>query len=450
MQSLNDTTLAALSGQKLVFEVKSVRHEKAHESARSEKQHDFDRSKGGRRRGAHMFQHEVMLRFKQKFSASLKSQLPPQSTVTPDSADKEIASSIVSAARRITATQLDDAPSAMQQVRAAVGEAENASTETAVTDDEQAGIVATRDEVNAGLDKIEKQVAAGEIRRLEFRSRHSESTRLQIRTREGDLVSFDVRQTSRVKISDEQMTGTAGSASSTSLHVSESSRIRLRVEGDLNASEREAIRGVFDAAEKLAEKFFGGDMSAALEIAAALEIDHEQLARVSMKFRSVLRVNAQQSTRTSAPASAPVHDSATRGAMPESGPKPAAPLAAEVSTGAVNAPDITTAPIPTAEAAEESAVVDNVSAGLGSGFDSLIDFLGQLAAFLEQSFATDGTDDAGLAGKSDMRFEFSQSFKLEILHAVMQVAAPPEVSAEDTATGESIRLLDENTLQLTA
>ncbi|MDX1562566.1 MAG: hypothetical protein R3305_06540, partial [Gammaproteobacteria bacterium] len=120
-----------------------------------------------------------------------------------------------------------------------------------------------------------------------LRYERSEKSVLRIRTQEGDVVALKIRAGESLKVS----VGAEGddddgvTIAETRVVARSSTRVSLKVKGDLNEAELAAIRDVFAQATALAEDFFSGDYAAAFETASALAIDGDQLARVSLRLK---------------------------------------------------------------------------------------------------------------------------------------------------------------------
>ena len=112
--------------------------------------------------------------------------------------------------------------------------------------------------------------------------KHHQSSRagLLIETQEGDVVRL--RISSRDAFTLNASVNPSGEQFEFS-HASKT-RVKLTVDGDLNAEELAAIQGVVDQAGALAQQFFNGETSAAFETAAALNIDGQQLANVGLRL----------------------------------------------------------------------------------------------------------------------------------------------------------------------
>ncbi len=112
----------------------------------------------------------------------------------------------------------------------------------------------------------------------------TERAGLYIVTKEGDVVRL------RIKVSD-SLNATASSGTTDGTQVAQlavdarsSVKISFHVDGDLNANELDAIRGVVEQVGALADQFFAGDVPAAFAAAQDLNIDGSQLAKVGLRL----------------------------------------------------------------------------------------------------------------------------------------------------------------------
>ncbi len=439
MTTVSGAPIAALLGNGSVFDVSPQRQTASGDAPDVAATDEFRQTPAGSKRAAQMLRQEIFLRFRLRFASTFSVR---QSTAAGyprgDDAD-DVAQEVLQSARTIADAAGRERAPAVEAMRGDVAAAAKSSATAVDSDDEAETIRTTERALQQGLDDIERTPPRDTYSALELNARSKQRTSIRIRTQEGDVVRFDLRQVDRVSLSDVAVDNPNGSARVTELEVSSDSRLVLRVRGDLNEAEMEAIRSVFAKAEQLADEFFSGDMNAALEIAAGLEFDSEQLARVSMRFRSVEQVRATQITQSIPPA-----DSA-----PAFSPTPVtedAPLvepgfrAAPVPAGALpvekhSPAELTDAP---AKAAEPSSAT--VAEPLGV-FASLASYLERLAEFLEQTAADLGRGLAIDGEGSRFRFESRQSLQMEILRVVMTVKAP-EIADDDADRGEMIRALD--------
>ncbi|MDH4316579.1 MAG: hypothetical protein OEW68_17335, partial [Gammaproteobacteria bacterium] len=279
---------------------------------------------------------------------------------------------------------------------------------------------------------------------LSIDARSRQRSIIRIRTTEGDIVKLDLRQIDRLSVSDVATRSDEGSSSVTEVSVSSRSRLILKVNGDLNEAELEAIRNVFAQAEDLADRFFGGDLNAALEVSAGLQYDSGQLARVSMRFRSSQQLHISQSIVNNAPIAAPAADTPVVAAPGSDSPEPAAPVVpASELTEPVVAGDGDVEQLP--EPAVESPIAGGEEAPAGgffSGFGSLINYLGMVADYLDESLARFRELIGAESGSGRLRLDISTSFRLDVLRAVMAQKIPDETLEPQPGPSSAIEVLD--------
>jgi len=225
--------------------------------------------------------------------------------------------------------------------------------------------------------------------------------------------SFGLKQVGSLSAADVVATDGNSVTTSTEVAVSGRSRMLLNVEGDLNASEFAAIQNVFAQAEQIANEFFGGDIVAAFDLAQGFEFDTQQLARVNMRFKL-----DQESNISYAETVRPVIAAPGTAALPATeavranSPAPVAvPTAAEVPAAANQVDEIT----------------PPQSSALSGFFDALSTFLRSVGEGFE----------AGSSSGS-FSFHYSESFKLELLKAVIHTVAPDESTAAAASAGTLI------------
>ena len=199
----------------------------------------------------------------------------------------------------------------------------------------------------------------------------------------------------------------------------------LRVKGDLNESEYAAIQNVFSQAESIANEFFDGDLAAALNLAGGFEFDSDQLSRVKMRFRSHQVSNIAYTETMTRPQPAQIEESVAP-AAPQVALR--APVTAAPEPAPERAPDVAEpAPTPTPEAAPASPnVIDDQS--LASFFETLSGFLRSVSEGFEPA-----------SGGGSFRLHYSESFKLDILKAVIHTVAPEESSV---VADNTVHLID--------
>lgn len=107
---------------------------------------------------------------------------------------------------------------------------------------------------------------------------------LQVLTREGDRVT--------VSFSQSEQASSSVQGDSVLQQFSAQRSWNMEVTGSLSEAEKSALTGLFDDVQSLSERFFAGDLGAALEGAMKLNIDGSQLASMSLNLM-------QQATVTS-------------------------------------------------------------------------------------------------------------------------------------------------------
>lgn len=392
------------------------------------------------RRGHHgraldIFRQELRLtlraQFHARFAASQKEYLQLHNPQTPDA----VAHEALGAARQL----VDEAPTRSAQslitFRARVHETASYVRETVRAEDDIEDVDYALAKVDQGLDTIEREVAtnresSASVLAVDMRSRQRSSIR--IRTQEGDIVRFDLRRVDELSASDAAISDGTDFTSVTEVDVSSRSRLMLRVNGDLNDSELAAIQNVFSQAEEIANEFFDGDISAAFNAAQGFEFDAEQLARVNMRFRLQQVSNVTYSEQVSAPAVAPSPAPDRPILLPADvlAPTPRPDPVEPVTDDELHAePILPTNPVETPTT--EAPIVEPAPADVGA----LAGFFDLLSGFLRSI----GDGFAAENGNASFQYHYSESFKLEILRAVIHAAAPTEsTDAADNAE----RLID--------
>ncbi|MCH8134565.1 MAG: hypothetical protein IIB77_01135 [Proteobacteria bacterium] len=436
MHAVNSTSLAAFQSNKIQLEFRA-QQQNAKKTEHAHNGRGHIETSHGRRRATQIFRQEIIqllkIKFHSEFNLSINSVSPYRSSGSAEG----VAADVLTAARAITEQGSEEPSQTLARVRESVNQAVSSSQEIVNTIEGEAELEIADGLIQRGLDALESDARLMSVSSTSIESTSKQRSTIQIRTQEGDIVKFDLRRIERLSASDIAVQTEFGSASLTEISVSSSSRLVLKVEGDLNEAELEAIRNVFAQAEQLAEEFFAGDLNAALEVVAGLEFDTSQLARVSMKFRSSERISVQQTILQSAP-TAPAVES------PTSAGTAAAPIGAEPATETVAPPsaapvaEVDPEKIPAAEEASSPT-------GLFSGFESLINYLGMIADYLEQTVDQFSDSLQGSASTS-IRFEFTESLRLDILRAVMIETAPEskEKENDDAVAGEAIQQLAED------
>jgi hypothetical protein len=458
MHVINGSSLAASQDNqvKVYFRVRanaiqgSEKPEKTEKPDHENRHHDRVKSDHGSERATQIFRQEINQSLKIAFRSAMSLSLNPASAYQSSESPEDLATDVLRTAREIATKSPDKPEKTLVRVRQSVEQAITASQTIVNTEEGASALTAADDLISRGLDTLASDTSLKSASALSIESTSKQRSSIQIRTQEGDIIKFDLRHVEKMSASDISLQTESGSATSTEISISSRSRVVLKIEGDINSAELEAIRSVFAQAEQLAEEFFSGDLNAALEIVAGLEFDSSQLARVSMKFRSSERISAQQTVLQSSPAPAAIAEDtvtavpSTPAAIAEDTPAaaPSTPTAIAATTPTKAQPEpVLGAPVSTEVQPETVPPEEAVSSGgFLSGFSTLADFLGKIADFLEQ-----GTGQIGgalfSATDARIRFEFTESFRLEILKAVM-IEVAPETEKDDDPDGSVPKVLD--------
>ncbi len=372
-----------------------------------------------RERALGVFQQEMRTTMKSSFRA--KFAVPQGGYAQAAPAADDVAAETLGAAKQLVAESPTNSGKALISFRAKVHETASYVRETVGVRDDIAEVDDAIAKIDDGLNTLEEEVAANRessasVLNVEMRSKQRSSIR--IRTQEGDVVKLSISRRDRMEASDTAVSDANGTASTTEVEISSRSRMTLKVDGDLNDAEMAAIQNVFAQAEDIANQFFNGDIGAAFELAAGVEFDTEQLARVNMGFRSF------QSSEISYRETSVTRLTAPPPAAPVATPPGDSDTSSVATATAVAATDAVEAP------AANTAVADEPAA---PAIDSsaLADFFGLLSNFLRS--VGSGFDGGDTTDKVSFRLHHSESFKLTILKSVMHAAAPDE-PAEAAAT----------------
>ena len=238
---------------------------------------------------------------------------------------------------------------------------------------------------------------------------------VRIRTQDGDIVTLTFRQR-------ESFSGTSAadaSGSITELEMNSRSRMDLKVRGELDDGELQAIKAVFERAQEIAGSFFGGDLAEAFNKASEMEFDRSELAKVRMKFREQ-EVTRIQFTQTEA---YPVLQPSVPVSSIES-PSAGGPVGAEVvpdvspgakanesesATASADAEPVTVASEPPAPSTEQAGAIER--------------FVVEIRDFLRSTMQ-------GFEKADGQRYFYSESFKLSLLRSVIEVSVPAQSGEE--------------------
>lgn len=427
MQAINSNLPSAFASTKVQLSFRSDQH-RAEKSESKHHQHHHQRTEHGGKRGMRVFRQEMLLALKMKFQQSFSLRTAATNPYRNSESAEDVATEILTVARGAAQDSALTPADTLGQIRDTLQKATGIAGNMAGSDEDVQGIKDTEKRILSGLDAIEKQ-ATTTASRFSLEASIKQRSTIQIRTQEGDIVKFELRQIERLSASDTAFANDSGSGSLTEVAVSSRSQFVLKVDGDLNEAELTAITNVFAQAEKLAAEFFDGDLNAAFEIASALEFDSEQLARVSMKFRSQQSISATRSVLESAPPISVMEEPVanTGGSI---GPGNAVPVISDE----VDA-------MPADVAAKDAPVA---KADSTAGFGSLLGYLKSVADYLEDSVAKFVEASRPDTSHTKIRFEITESLRLSILRTVMTEIAPDKAESESTEHGDTIKQLAEN------
>jgi hypothetical protein len=211
-------------------------------------------------------------------------------------------------------------------------------------------IAAVAQDVRSRLESLIAATGQGGNAAVAAAFSQKQGTAIEITTREGDVVRLSLRSRVAVAVGGVAAGGVEGTASKAAAAVVAGNRFELAVEGDLSDEELAAIQDVLAKVEALAEDFFAGDVQAAFDAAAQLEIDGGQLASVALELKLRQRLTAagflsQREQPAPAPASAPAAAVAAPAPATPSADVPEAPAAAG-SGDPAPAPALDTRPSP--------------------------------------------------------------------------------------------------------
>ena len=245
--------------------------------------------------------------------------------------------------------------------------------------------------------------------------RRAERTALQIRTQEGDVVrlKFNVEDSLRAEAATVEDDDTV--IAELSVRARSTTRVKISVQGDLNADELAAIQSVVEQAGALANEFFAGGTAEAAALASAIELNPDQLEQVRLRLSLRERLTYTQigTAPIGQPAPAAVSDAVPTiadeaqpapGTVPTEPAQPALPAAAAESA----VPD--EAPANPAGAGQPALFPDILSA-----FDAIATFLTNLLEALSAVPApSESSNDTNA-----FALRYDVSFKLRVFQSIL-------------------------------
>ena len=372
------------------------------------------RERHGRGRALGIFHQEMRFALKMQFHARFAAAQQSYLQTAEPAASDDVATETLGTARQVIAESPTRAGKSIAALKASVQHAATVARQTVDDDDDVAELDNVVARVDDGLDELDRDTAVNRESSasvLAVDTRTKQRSIIRIRTQEGDIVRFDLKQVEGMSATDVAVSNENGSPTSTEIALSSRSRMALRVQGDLNESELAAITSVFEQAETIANEFFDGDIGAAFNLSQGFEFDAEQLARVNLRFRMRQVTNVSYAEVTQRPAieaaePAPVPQPPAADAVPAA----AAPVTDAVATQAVD--DVVASETPVEPTPESTPLTDTST--LAGFFDLVSNFL--------RSIGDGFADSSG----GSTRLHYSESFKLELLRTVIHASAPAE------------------------
>ncbi len=400
----NNVLLASASGETKSVDKADSRGEVRHEHSHGHKGHDRGKALG-------IFRQEMRATLKLHFYARFTSANTVYARPHDSAEPGDIADEALGAARQVVAESPSTAAKSLISFRARVHESASVARQTVGSQADTKDLDSTVAKVDQGLTELEAKVANDRVSSasvLEVNTRTKQRSTIKIRTQEGDVVKLMLKRVDKLSASDTAQSSGNNFSALTEVQVSSRSRMILKVDGDLNEAEFAAIQNVFMQAEKIANEFFGGDLAAAFDLAQGFEFDSEQLARVKMRFRftETTRVSYTESVQTAPPAAATIEPAVDSARIAPAAPVQAVAETDEVAPQPVAAPD---------------------TSDLSSLFETLSTFLRSIG----EGFASE-------SGTVSFKMHYSESFKLELLKAVMHTTAPDDSADEAAAVATVI------------
>lgn len=125
----------------------------------------------------------------------------------------------------------------------------------------------------------------------------SRSFDLSIETQEGDTVTFSIEQFYNKQASKEFVKDENGFSVNVNRQTARGEEISYKVNGDINEQEQAAIDALIKKVDRLADKFYSGNIAGAYRKATRVGIDAEQLASFSLNLQSSKSVEITKTYR---------------------------------------------------------------------------------------------------------------------------------------------------------
>lgn len=368
-------------------------------------------------RGARLFHRAAKQGLQQRFAPSLAISKSVSFYTTDPTEARDVAQSLLQAVNALLARANSDSGTVATEISNSLAQARAEASELAATDAEAEGIEAAAAMLDDGLQddvEAEQSLTTDTDILLALKASRSQKYSLKIRTQEGDIVKIALRTEEFLSIAG----GGQDNETSEEIALSANARLKLRVHGDLSDTELDAIRGVFDQAADIAQKFFDGDLAAALDSARMIEFDDAQIAKIRLNFSAATSVNALYSRVAPAVIEAPVV---------EQTPLPAAQASAT--------PDSDAAAISTDSSTPVNDTMAPAEADVANPLDEIVD---AIAAYLS-AFVTglEGLQ-AGMSEDEQSGVRLVNAFKLDVLKLTLIASADDEQADIAHQAGEAI------------
>ena len=148
---------------------------------------------------------------------------------------------------------------------------------------------------------VAAQVADIQSRQIEFtKTRNVERSRsfeLSIQTQEGDTVNLSIQKSVSKQFSKEATFNDEGFTINIDRQIQREKQVSYQVSGDINEQEQAAIDALVKKIDRLADKFYSGNLAGAFQKATRIGIDAEQLANFSLNLQSSRSVEVTKTYR---------------------------------------------------------------------------------------------------------------------------------------------------------
>ena len=114
----------------------------------------------------------------------------------------------------------------------------------------------------------------------------SSSFDLSIKTQEGDTVTLSIDKFFNKQVSKEAVINNEGFTVNIDRQVERGKEVSYQVSGDINEQEQAAIDALIKKVDRLADKFYSGNVVGAFQKATRIGIDSDQLANFSLNLQS--------------------------------------------------------------------------------------------------------------------------------------------------------------------